>query len=111
MLHFADLHLDTPSRWADREQARKRWQAADRIALGEAYQASGYVVGDECTLRKRAESYEVKLAFESYTSPLPCVASAISKPTRTDDPSGGRQNLWDMKLAPLRRAALARFLR
>lgn len=24
LLHFADLHLDTPFRWADREQARKR---------------------------------------------------------------------------------------
>ncbi|MDI3314541.1 MAG: metallophosphoesterase [Mycobacterium sp.] len=27
LLHFADLHLDTPFRWADREQARKRRRA------------------------------------------------------------------------------------
>jgi len=26
LLHFADLHLDTPFRWANREQARKRRQ-------------------------------------------------------------------------------------
>lgn len=33
LLHFADLHLDTPFRWADREQARKRRRALRETLL------------------------------------------------------------------------------
>jgi exonuclease SbcD len=33
LLHFADLHLDTPFRWANREQARRRRQALRETLL------------------------------------------------------------------------------
>jgi DNA repair exonuclease SbcCD nuclease subunit len=33
LLHFADLHLDTPFRWANREQARKRRRALRETLL------------------------------------------------------------------------------